>query len=265
VCDSDPHEVPAAVNRGARILVAEDNLLSRKVARHQLQTMGHTVDTAGNGFEAVEALKNNPYDLVLMDCQMPGMDGFAATAAIRQRERELGLPHLPVIAMTASALESDREHCIAAGMDGYLSKPVGQAELAKAIETWVRRDREAEGPDAEDSIDGETLATLREMGKDTSFFVEVIDLFLEEAPRQLDALREAVAAGDAERARLAAHSLKGAAGNVGAKPMARSADRLEKLARAQSLEGAREIVQDLEGQLERARRTLNAARQRTEP
>ncbi len=229
-----------AKKRG-RVLVAEDNAVNQKVAQRQLQKLGYFSDTVANGLEAVEAVSSIPYQLVLMDCQMPEMDGFAATAAIRKREREFGLPRIPIVAMTANALEGDRERCIAAGMDDYLSKPVKPIELARTVEHWIL-------PDAalEQILDHDVLTTLREMGDDTAFYVEVIDIFLGDAPGYLAAIREAVAAADHAAVHLAAHTLKSAAGNVGADLLSRTSDEIEQLARRGSLEGIEPLLLQLE-------------------
>jgi CheY-like chemotaxis protein len=128
--------VPAA-GRGARgrILIAEDNPVNQRLARLQVQRLGFEVDVVGNGQEALEALENLAYALVLMDCQMPGMDGYAATRELRRREA--GQRHLPVIAMTANAFSSDREVCLSAGMDDYLSKPVSLRGLEAMLDRWA--------------------------------------------------------------------------------------------------------------------------------
>jgi two-component system sensor histidine kinase/response regulator len=126
-------DVPAPMR--TRILVAEDNVVNQKVARRMLEKLGCRVDVVANGREALDALVQQPYDLVFMDCQMPEMDGYAATKAVREREQQTG-SHIPIIAMTANALQGDRETCLEAGMDDYVRKPVQAAELLAMLQKW---------------------------------------------------------------------------------------------------------------------------------
>jgi CheY-like chemotaxis protein len=124
-----------ATSRLARVLVAEDNAVNHKVAQRHLQKLGLDADIVSNGLEALVALRGGQYDLVLMDCQMPEMDGYAATLQIRRGAA--GNPQVPIIAMTANAMQGDKERCLEAGMDDYIAKPVRQKELVEVISRWL--------------------------------------------------------------------------------------------------------------------------------
>ncbi len=231
---------PAA--RGPRLLVAEDNAVNQKVAVHMLEKLGYPADVVADGLEAVEALARIPYPLVLMDCQMPQLDGYAATRAIRERE---GLTrHTPIIAMTAGAMAGDRELCLAAGMDDYITKPVRIEELEAVIARWLVRagpaapllDVGANGA----SIDLSALARIGDpaQGGDSVFLGELIAIFLRETPLLLETMRSAVAQEDASVLARAAHTLKGSASHFGAVQVQGLCERLEAQAGTGSLTDA---------------------------
>ncbi len=226
-----------------RVLVAEDNPVNQKLAVRQLERLGVPADPVANGAEAIEALSRIPYDLVLMDCQMPEMDGFEATREIRRREGTLR--HTPVIALTANALEGDRERCLAAGMDDYLSKPVRQHELLALIEKWL--------PDEGSPLDEAVVANLRSLSTDSEDFLsEVFALFREDARERMRALRNAAEEHNPAALSSAAHALKSSAGNVGAKAVHQLATDLESLGNARSIEGAHAMIERLSAAIKRA-------------
>jgi CheY-like chemotaxis protein len=211
--------------RQARVLLAEDNVVNQRVAVGLLTRRGHHVTVANNGREAIEALEKGTFDLVLMDVQMPEMGGLEATAAIRERERETG-GHVRIVAMTAHAMTGDRERCLAAGMDGYLSKPIDQQRLFGVVERDSTGDGAAPSPAAANVNRALLLARL---GGDEQLLAEVVQFFLEDCPTHLSAIKAAVDDRDAEKLRRAAHSLKGAAGNLAATALVDAAATLERL------------------------------------
>ena len=234
-----------------RVLVAEDNAVNQKVALRQLQRFGIAADAVGNGAEALEALGRMRYDLVLMDVQMPEMDGLEATRAIRAREA--GAMHTPIVALTANALEGDRERCLAAGMDDYLSKPVAEIELARVIDRWVpARERAPEDPIAEGTVE-----YLRELGNsDENFFRDLVAMYEEDAAMRIEAIRRAIAMDNASDLASAAHALKSSAGNVGATMVRALAEQLETTGRSGSTSRAAELASRLETEHARAVRSL---------
>jgi two-component system, sensor histidine kinase and response regulator len=159
--------------------------------------------------------------------------------------------------MTANALEGDRERCIAAGMDDYITKPVRVDLLGQKLDQWMQR-----GATMDESLDREVLATLREMGDDDAFYLEIIDLFINDTPSQLNALRAALAAGNVNGTGVAAHTIKSAAANVGATPMSKTADELEKLARDSRLDSASELAAQLDRQFASAAAALEEEKRR---
>ena len=204
--------------RPMRILVVEDTPINQRVALSMLDRLGHKADAVANGLEALQALESLPYDLILMDCQMPEMDGFEATRRIREREKR-SLLRTPIVAMTAQALQGDRELCIAAGMDDYLSKPVNLESLAKTLAR--RQPPLARGQMAE-------IVALVEAG-DKDLLHEMSASFSRTAAERLAALDKALSEGDLPAAHKAAHALKGAAAAVGAACLSESCEAIEAL------------------------------------
>jgi signal transduction histidine kinase/DNA-binding response OmpR family regulator/HPt (histidine-containing phosphotransfer) domain-containing protein len=229
----------------ARILVAEDNPVNQRVAARTLEQLGYLVDIADDGAAAVQAVAATAYAAVLMDCQMPGMDGYAATAAIRGREGTGR--HTSVIAMTASAMDGDRERCLAAGMDDYISKPVRFQQLRATLARWVPTDADADA-DADGALDPAVVAELRKLGDAAGGDVldELAELFARDTPERLATLRRAATDGDARAVAEAAHILKGSAANLGATALVRLCQRLETQANSGSMQAIEELLAQLE-------------------
>jgi PAS domain S-box-containing protein len=223
--------VEAQAQRRGRILLAEDNMVNQRVALGILKKLGYRADVVSNGREAVEALARQSYDLILMDCQMPELDGFAATAEIRQREGDQR--HTLIMAMTANAMQGDRERCLTAGMDDYVSKPITLEVLRDKLALWLpaapRAASEVEAaamatmtavtspaasPELPDPLDRERVETVRELLEDA--FAETIEAFLQHTSSQLALLHEAIAQYDGTTVSHIAHTLKGSSGNIGA-------------------------------------------------
>ncbi len=247
----------------ARVLVAEDNEVNQKVAARILEKLGYRVEVAENGEEALLACARTAYDAVLMDGQMPGMDGFEATRRIRERERESGGPRLPIVAMTASAMKGDRERCLEAGMDDYVSKPVTPEALEAVLRRWVG----APAAPAEKAasvalvagglLDEAIVGSLMSVDDDGSLMDEVVATFLKIAPVRLSAIRKA-ARGNPVQLERAAHSFLGSCGNLGCRRMADLCARLEVLGRSGSTEGAPDLARDLEDEFAAVRPELEA-------
>ena len=228
--------------RPMRILLAEDSIANQKVARGFLERWGHTVAVVGNGHEALAALARERFDLVLMDAQMPLMDGLQATRAIREAEHATG-DHLPIVAMTADALAGARERHLAAGMDDYVPKPVRPGELFEAVERWALP---GPAPAAAPPLDAVALIDAFEGDRELAHVVAVT--FLEEYPGILDAIGAAIDAGDAGALRQHAHRLKGAIGHVSARGLALS-ETLERAGREERLGEAGESYAALADEL----------------
>jgi signal transduction histidine kinase/DNA-binding response OmpR family regulator/HPt (histidine-containing phosphotransfer) domain-containing protein len=262
--------------RARRVLLAEDNPVNVEVARAMLESLELEVDCARNGEEALRATRDGRYDCVLMDCQMPVMDGFAATAAIRREEREAGRGQvLPIIAITANALQGDREACLAAGMDDYLSKPFTQQELAAVIGRWialplaatVHHDDEPPRLPPEsvevihrDVINRVALEKIRALSRERgdALVQKVINAYVDDTPQQLSTLRRAIDGMDTDNVRRIAHTLKSASANVGADALAALCKEMEHLGRADTTEGAGVLLTDMEQEFQAVRNSLTA-------
>jgi CheY-like chemotaxis protein len=227
-----------------RILLAEDNLINQKVASATLHQRGYQVTVVNNGLEALDALENQSFDLVLMDIQMPKMDGLQATAAIRQRENASG-GHLPIIALTAHAMKEDRERYLAAGMDEYATKPIDASELEKTIRRCILSLHSMETSLASESkVDQQTfdpVALLERLGGDTNLRDEILDLTEGELAILLEQIKAAISQKNANQILYTAHTLKGTLLNLTANNASQAAFLLEQMARegnlAQAWEG----------------------------
>ncbi len=268
----------AETKPAARILVAEDNLINQKLTVRMLEKLGYQSDIAGNGQEALAALAKGSYAVILMDCQMPLVDGFEATRLIRQREasnvkreaqdggigrrdvsdsetkhashftNDAPLRHIPIIAVTANAMAGDRERCLAAGMDDYLTKPLRKEDLRTTLDRWIPVSIQLQveqavdaGPNEEEKssrylpVIFDTAAMLRNIGGDTALMEDLVALFLQRYQTLLEGIRIALADGDRRAVEQAAHLLKGTAGNLCASEVVLSAGQLEALGRLGTL------------------------------
>jgi CheY-like chemotaxis protein/HPt (histidine-containing phosphotransfer) domain-containing protein len=245
-----------------RILLAEDNAMNQKVALRLLERLGYRADVAANGLQAIEALERQPYDVVLMDVQMPELDGLDATRRICEHWPPETRPH--IIAMTANALPEDREACFAAGMNDYVAKPIRAEELVAALKRARPLGNGGAGPDGVGyiSLDDGALENLRDLGGD-DFLGEVIDAFLADAPQLLATLRRSLQEQGTEELRRAAHTLKSNGATLGAEEFAELCRTLEQRARTGELDGAAELVERIEreyGPLEHALTALRSER-----
>jgi len=204
-----------------RLLVAEDNAVNQKVAVAMLAALGYDADVVANGAEARDAVRTTDYGAVLMDCQMPVMDGYAATVAIRAAERG---SRTPIIAMTASAMSGEKERCLQAGMDDYVAKPVALDQLKAVLRRWVgcsdarERTTAPDGAEQASPFDSDRVASLRALQAPGTpdMFLRLARVFVEQAEPWLADLRYALSRGDAVNARRLAHALRGGAGTIGA-------------------------------------------------
>jgi two-component system, sensor histidine kinase and response regulator len=239
--------------RGLRILVAEDNPVNQKLAERLLEKMGHQPVLVANGLEAVQAVERERFDLILMDVQMPVMGGYEATAHIRAWQAASGRA-VPILALTAHALVGDKEECLQAGMDGYLSRPINARQVQQAIDDVLGlygRAPPQTAPPQPDSPVFDRATMLHQVGGDEELLHELIGLFLTDGPKQLRQVLAAATAGDARGLRAAAHTLKGTATSLAAPELALAAERLEGMGQTGNLDGLEEATAWLEQVLNR--------------
>ncbi|MET0533915.1 MAG: response regulator, partial [Steroidobacter sp.] len=253
---------------GGRVLLVEDNAVNRQLATRLLATMGLHPTIAVDGAEGLDKVSTEDYDLVLMDCQMPKLDGYQATAAIRAFEAERGRPRVPILAMTANAMEGDRERCLAAGMDDYLAKPVTRATLAAALQRWLPTPNDStfdptpvapqQTAAADTGVDNDTLANLRALFDGE--IAEVVDTYLHDMPLQLERMTSALDAGDNETVAKAAHALRASSHSMGARECSELATQIERHVRAGgSAEESRSLLARLQVAHAAAKPVLYAA------
>jgi PAS domain S-box-containing protein len=241
-----------------RILVAEDNPTSQLIAKKTLEKLGHNVTVANNGLEAVNMYKEGEYDLIMMDAEMPVLNGLEAARRIREAESGTG-KHIPIIAMTAYAMEEDKNRCLKAGMDNYLSKPAKPGEINAVISGLFNVEEKPAGKtesgeavksDSTPAVD--IVAARRIFGDDDDLLYEAVDLFLnEDYPEQLKNLRNAIDTQDAAAVRSTAHSIKGASRSLGGMALGDAAFRLEEMGRDENLAEARGMLRMIEVEIER--------------
>ena len=256
-------ETPLLSFSPARILLAEDNPVNQIVAREMLTSVGCRVDVASDGKEVLEMLEIFPYDAVFMDCQMPEMDGYEATRAIRQKEGE---DRIPIIAMTANAMLGDRERCFEAGMDDYIAKPAKLEEVVNKLQRWLegRVQVQAAPSESERASQGpldlsrlESLAALQKMSG-SDLIGELAAQFFSDTLRRLSAIREALEGENAEELERVAHSLKGSSGNLGAWRMQELCEELEQRGRKGETGLAGDLLAELEKEYARVKNALES-------
>jgi two-component system sensor histidine kinase/response regulator len=254
VTPSSPQHTTPEVQDGRplRVLLAEDNAVNQRLTVRLLEKRGHTVTVVQDGTEALAALQRQTFDVILMDIQMPHMDGLEATQAIRAREPDTAT-RVPIVAMTAHAMQGDRERCLAAGMDGYVTKPLRPTELFEVIASLIApaasTPETPAAPEEHDILDRKTL--WERVAGDADLLREIIEIFLVDCPERLMELREALTHQDCAALERAAHRLKGALGNISANNAVAAARRVETAARAGDVHAATEALTRLEDELAR--------------
>jgi CheY-like chemotaxis protein/HPt (histidine-containing phosphotransfer) domain-containing protein len=258
---------PAVSTAEPRILVVEDDPITRVVVVKSLERLGYRADTAENGREAITRLSDAVSALVLMDCEMPEMDGFQATAEIRRAEARSGR-HVPVVAMTAAVADDDRSRCLASGMDDYLAKPITLTSLAAALGRWLPVDAPSDvvvrklSADERSAVDRAVIDDLRSLAAEhePGFVAALVERFLKDAPNRLRRLRDGAARGDARALEVDAHALQSSTGNLGIRRMVEICRYIQVLGRSGRADAAAPLVEALEHEFYRAEPELERVR-----
>lgn len=250
--------------RSRRILLAEDDIINQSVALKMLAGLGYQADAVSDGQEVLDVMESVAYDLILMDCQMPLLDGYETSRSIRSLSSKSIDTSIPIIALTANTMPGEREKCLAAGMNDYVTKPVNPLELAQVLDRWLNGSQKcALGLSSEEASAMATVRILdrkvlleRLMG-DEELAGEIVAAFIQDIPEKLRQARDTIGRGAAPELQEQAHTLKGTCGTVGAMAMQATAARLEDAARSANLEQAALIVNDMEKGLEDLKADLN--------
>jgi CheY-like chemotaxis protein len=258
--------------RGTRVLIAEDNVVNQEVVREMLLSFGCEVQIAENGKKALDLLADSSFDLVFMDCQMPEMDGYEATRAIRVKESNNGKEkRTPIVALTAHALKGDRDRCLDAGMDDYLSKPLSQGDLTVVLERWTGKRKPQKqnaswvqeqiqpGEDTNGNrIDQKALDQIRQLDRDGSAGIlqKVLQIYLDESSVLFNKVQQAIHERDFEGLRAAAHSLKSSSAQVGAQEFSEFCKEMETFGRREGIDGLEEIFPQARLEYEQVRNEL---------
>ena len=246
------HTIAESARQGLRILLAEDNVINQKVAQSMLHKLGYKTDVVANGLEALRALELIDYDLVLMDCQMPEMNGYEATAAIRAHDSNVSNHSVPIIAMTANAMIGDRELCLGAGMNDYLSKPVKKEEMDESLGKWLKPGKRGDrlpkkvGSASEISLLFDQADMLDRLDNDHAFVELILKESLRELPKLLQELRAQCQNGDAVSIRHQAHTMKGMAATISTPALRQICSGIESAAKGGDVATARELLPELE-------------------
>lgn len=260
-------QIASSAQSKLKLLIAEDNLINQKVLLKQLQQLGYDADTVANGQEVLQLLDKIPYDLILLDCQMPILDGLETARQIRRRQASsFASGQQPVvIAITANAMKEDQQSCLDAGMDDYLSKPVVKDKLAMVLERWsqviVTQQKTMISAPTTPTISGTDSSLFDDLAinwdhlhqlseNNTEFEFELLEMFVEDIPFHVETIKAAIAINDYRKLGQEAHHIKGSSGNIGATIIQQTAEKLEQMIRSQDLTGADKLVADLEASLQ---------------